>query len=66
VKTPEDVAKVDRRLRQLLFLDLLDDGFYLAERGFMALSLKITDEDCGRLVTAVEGFVSRRKDVLAA
>jgi glutamate-1-semialdehyde 2,1-aminomutase len=66
VKTPEDVAKVDRRLRQLLFLDLLDDGFYLAERGFMALSLKITDEDCGRLVTAVEGFVSRRRDVLAA
>jgi glutamate-1-semialdehyde 2,1-aminomutase len=66
VKTPEDAQKADKRLRQLLFLDLLDDGFYLAERGFMALSLKVTDEDCERLVTAVENFISQRRELLAA
>ena len=44
-------------LRQLLFLDLLDQGIYIAERGFMALSLMVTDEDCRRVVAAVESHI---------
>ena len=43
VKSPEDAEKGDKRLKQLLFLDLLDEGIYIAERGFMALSLMVTD-----------------------
>jgi glutamate-1-semialdehyde 2,1-aminomutase len=66
VRTPEDVQKADKRLRQLLFLDLLDDGFYIAERGFMALSLKVSEEDCARLVAAVERFIARRRELLTS
>ena len=64
VRSPEDVAKADARLKKLLYLDLLDDGIYIAERGFMSLSLMITGHDCGRVVEAVEGFIKRRRELL--
>ena len=64
VHTPEDADKADVRLRQLLFMDLLDEGIYIAERGFMALSLMVRDEDCTRLIAGVERFVVKRAEVL--
>lgn len=64
--TPEWVVSADRRLRRLLFLDLLEEGLYIAERGFIALSLAVTDRDCGRLVEGVERFVTARRALLAA
>jgi glutamate-1-semialdehyde 2,1-aminomutase len=64
IASPHDLESTDKRLRQLLFLDLLEQGIYLAERGFMALSLMVTDEDCDRVVAAVEGHVIRRRDLL--
>jgi glutamate-1-semialdehyde 2,1-aminomutase len=62
---PEDTEHADKRLKQLLFLDLLDQGIYIAERGFMALSLMIDDEACGRLVAAFEAFIEKRRTLLA-
>lgn len=64
ITSPQDLAKTDKRLRQLLFLDLLEQGIYLAERGFMALSLMVTDEDCDRVVSAVEKHIVKRRDLL--
>jgi glutamate-1-semialdehyde 2,1-aminomutase len=64
IAAPEDVADADKRLRRLLFLDLLDRGIYMAERGYMALSLMVTDADCRRVVDAVEEFVTKRRDLL--
>ena len=64
VNTPEDLEATDKRLRQILFLDLLEQGFYIAERGFMALSLMVTDADCDRVVAAVEAHVNRRRELL--
>jgi glutamate-1-semialdehyde 2,1-aminomutase len=66
VTKPEDAERADKRLKQLLYLDLLDQGIYIAERGFLALSLKVTDQDCDRLVRAVEAFVTRRKELLSS
>jgi glutamate-1-semialdehyde 2,1-aminomutase len=51
-------------LKRLLFLDLLASGFYMAERGFVALSLMVSDEDCDRLVEEVACFVERRRAFL--
>ena len=59
VSSPVDLASADDRRRELLFLDLLDRGWYMARRGFMALSLEITDED-------VDGFVAAVSESLAA
>ena len=52
-------------VRRLLFLDLLEAGFWIASRGFMALSLPVTDEDCDRFVAAFDRFLVDRADVLA-
>lgn len=64
ITSPEDLEHTDKRLRQLLFLDLLEDGIYLAERGFMALSLMVTDGDCGRVLGVVEKHINRRRALL--
>ncbi|PZF76861.1 aspartate aminotransferase family protein [Aestuariivirga litoralis] len=64
ISTPHDIEDTDKRLRQLLFLDLLEQGIYIAERGFMALSLMVTDADCDRVVRAVEDYVNRRRELL--
>lgn len=47
----------DDRVLDLLFHHLLADGFYVARRGFMALSMEITDEHCDRLVWSTRRFV---------
>ncbi len=41
----------DDRWKELLFFDALDAGFYIARRGFIALSIEITDDD-------IDGFVA--------
>jgi glutamate-1-semialdehyde 2,1-aminomutase len=61
IRTPEEADKADKRIKQLLFLDLLEQGIYMAERGFMALSLMVSDDDCARLVMAVETFIKKRR-----
>ena len=42
----------DDRLVELYFHAMLTRGFYLARRGFMALSKAITDDDCSRFLAA--------------
>lgn len=59
VRSPADLAGADDRRRELLFLDLLERGWYMARRGFIALSLEISDSD-------IDGFVDAVRDCLAA
>lgn len=53
-----DLSGVDPRWRRLLFLDLLARGFYIAERGYLALSLAVTDADLDAFVEAAAGFAA--------
>lgn len=64
IRSPDDSEHGDKRLKQLLFLDLLEQGVYIAERGFMALSLMVTDADCNRVAGAVESFIQNRRELL--
>jgi glutamate-1-semialdehyde 2,1-aminomutase len=57
--TPQQLAKADQRLRRLLYLHLLEDGIYVAERGSMALSLALGEAEHDALVASVERFVTR-------
>lgn len=59
VDSPADIAAADDRRRELLFLDLLERGWYVAPRGFIALSIEVTDDD-------IDGFVAAVADALAA
>ena len=59
VDSPADIAAANDRRRELLFLDLLERGWYVAPRGFIALSIEVTDDD-------IDGFVAAVADSLAA
>jgi glutamate-1-semialdehyde 2,1-aminomutase len=63
---PEDTEKGDNRLKRLLYLDLLDQGIYIAERGFLALSLEVGTSDTQRLLGALESFIKRYRHLLVA
>lgn len=63
---PEDADRADKRLKRLLYLYLLDQGIYIAERGFMALSLVVSAVDRQRLLDALESFIKRYRHLLVA
>jgi glutamate-1-semialdehyde 2,1-aminomutase len=58
VRSLSDLQQADPRLKQLLFLDMLDAGFYLAQRGYIALSAEVTDGHVDAFVTAVADAVA--------
>ncbi len=64
VRTPEDAARGDAKLKELFFFDMLAAGIWLARRGMMALSLPIGDAECDRLAAAVEDFCQSRRSLL--
>ncbi len=57
IRRPEDLVGADPRLLELLFLDLLERGYYIAPRGYLALSLAVSEDD-------VEGFLSAVADAV--
>lgn len=58
-RQPADLAHGDAALKELFVHEMIDRGVYLAARGFIALSLAITDDD-------VEAFLAAATDSLAA
>jgi glutamate-1-semialdehyde 2,1-aminomutase len=56
----------DQRLLELLFLDLLDHGYYIAPRGYMALSLALSSDQLAAFVAAVEQIVRSRAPLWTA
>jgi len=64
IASPEDAGKADIRLKRLVYFHLLDRGIYVAERGFMALALTLSDQDFGALETALQEFVESNRSLL--
>jgi len=64
IRDVDDLATVDTRRKQLLFLDLLEAGYYIAARGYLALSLAVTDEQLNGFIAAVGASVTDRADLL--
>jgi glutamate-1-semialdehyde 2,1-aminomutase len=62
IQTAADAAAVDPFLRDLLYFDLLERGFYLARRGFIALSLAIGDDELRRFEEAVAEVLEHRSE----
>ena len=59
VTSVEDLRTADDRWKELLFFDALDAGFYIARRGFVALSIEITDADIDRFIGFVDDWAAR-------
>jgi glutamate-1-semialdehyde 2,1-aminomutase len=60
VRTVADAGAADDRLAELFFLDLLERGWYLARRGFVALSLRVTDAHVDDVVATVARLLADR------
>ena len=52
----EDLRASDDRWKELLFFAALDAGFYIARRGFIALSIEITDDDIDAFIAVVDDW----------
>ena len=66
LRSIRDIQPRDERLRQLLHLYLIDKGFFTTRRGYMALSLLITEADCAGLVDAIDDFLAHHGHLLDA
>jgi glutamate-1-semialdehyde 2,1-aminomutase len=66
IRSPADAALGNLDLRNLLHLELLYRGFYLARRGFIALSLPLTEADMDGLVASLEDVLDGFAKLLAA
>ena len=64
IRSAEDAAKADVRLKRLIYFHLLDNGLYVAERGFMALALTLSDADFDALEEALQGFIAKYRSLL--
>lgn len=53
-------------VRDLFFFHMLEQGFYLARRGFIVLSLPLTDDDLERFAEAFKLFLRRYASLLPA
>ena len=60
-----DLAGVDERWRRLLFHELLERGCYIAERGYLALSLAVTDAQLEAFVEAAAAFAEQYAELAA-
>ena len=59
VERPADLACADPRWRHLLFHELLAAGYYIAPRGYLALTLDVSDDDLDGFIDAVDNFLER-------
>jgi len=56
VSSADDLIAADERLKELFFFHCLAAGYYLARRGFIALSVEVTSEHIEGFLGAVDRF----------
>jgi glutamate-1-semialdehyde 2,1-aminomutase len=59
VHSPADLVDADDRWKELFFFHLLAAGIYTARRGFIALSIEVTDADITHVLSAVDDFCAK-------
>jgi glutamate-1-semialdehyde 2,1-aminomutase len=59
-----EAAAANQPLKELLFLDLLERGWYIARRGMVALSLLVEDAERAGFHAAVEEFLDLRAPLI--
>jgi glutamate-1-semialdehyde 2,1-aminomutase len=62
----EDLPTDGQPLREAFFFQLLEQGFYIARRGFISLSLPLTDDDLDRFAQTVERVIEQIADQAVA
>ncbi|MGO4741374.1 aspartate aminotransferase family protein [Bosea sp. 2KB_26] len=65
IRSVEDVARGNMRLRDLFFFDMLKRGIYMARRGMINLSLVHEQRHIDALLSAVEDFAVTRRPLVS-
>lgn len=66
VNSLEEVARQDPRPKQLLYLDLLEHGYYIGARCFLSLSLLVDDPMLAGFRDAVHSVLGSRRSLFCA
>jgi glutamate-1-semialdehyde 2,1-aminomutase len=64
ISSADDAGKADPRLKRLIYFHLLDDGIYLAERGFAALTLVLGEDEFSALEDSLQHFIERYRSLI--
>lgn len=59
-----DLSDSNDAVKELLFLDLLERGYYMARRGFIALTMVVTDSELDGFVATVDDIIKSRSTVI--
>ncbi|KAK3314318.1 pyridoxal phosphate-dependent transferase [Apodospora peruviana] len=63
-----DVGDVKRKergdFRDLFWFEMLEEGFWITRRGYIAMILDTPDEDIGIFLNAVKGFLKRHEGIM--
>ena len=65
IHSTADLKGSDDRIMELVFLDLLEQGYYIARRGFIALMLPIGDAEIEGFIDAFTTVVKARGELLS-
>jgi len=65
IRSVKDLLPEGNSVKDLFFFHMVEHGIYLARRGFIVLSMPITEREIGRLLSAFDTFVERYAGVLA-
>jgi len=57
IHSTADLRQSDQRIKDLFFFFMLEQGFYVARRGFIVLSLPVEDIHVDRFVASFDAFV---------
>ncbi|UEM25200.1 aspartate aminotransferase family protein (plasmid) [Skermanella mucosa] len=66
IHRPADAEETPEAARALLHLEMMAKGFYFAHRGFLSLSLPLTDADHDGFVDSFEAFLAENGQVLGS
>ncbi|TMV13549.1 aspartate aminotransferase family protein [Arenibacterium halophilum] len=58
VTRPEQVARENAEMKDMVFFGLIERGFYTARRGLIALNLCLSEGDCDDLVAAFDDILA--------
>jgi glutamate-1-semialdehyde 2,1-aminomutase len=64
IHSAKDIKGCDDRVVELIFLDLLERGYYIARRGFIALMLPHTDQELDEFVEVMREVLMARVNLL--
>ncbi|KAK1752843.1 pyridoxal phosphate-dependent transferase [Echria macrotheca] len=66
ITSGSDLAGKERAdLKDLFWFEMLEEGFWIARRGYMALILQTPEEELDRLVGAVERFLEKYRGLMS-